>query len=413
MKFIQGLSTGWRALRGNKLRSALTMLGIIIGTGGVIGTMSFGDGARHLVLSEVDKMGGTSTFNVRRENWIRRDGRWRRNPSQEYLRMQDVALIEDLCPSVKSVTPDVGRGVGLQTEGGSKRAEMRATTGVYRRIRDWLADTGRFLEDPDVNFWTKAAVIGSEVARDLFGNIDPVGQELRMNNQRFTVVGVMESKGGGNSPAGSMDNQVFIPITTANSTFFGSRRIDNLLLEAVSPAARERAQQEVEVVLRRYHGGENFFRIYSQAANMEREANIMGAAIKTALGVVAGMSLLVGGIGILNIMLVSVAERIREIGIRKAVGASRMDIAIQFLMEGVLLCLVGSSIGIMFGWLTERALAFAVVKFIMKEGEWPSLFSWTSVTISVTVGSVTGVLAGLGPAIRAAQLPPVEALRHQ
>ena len=127
MKFIQGLSTGWRALRGNKLRSALTMLGIIIGTGGVIGTMSFGDGARHLVLSEVDKMGGTSTFNVRRENWIRRDGRWRRNPSQEYLRMQDVALIEELCPSVKSVTPDVGRGVGLQTEGGSKRAEMRAT----------------------------------------------------------------------------------------------------------------------------------------------------------------------------------------------------------------------------------------------------------------------------------------------
>ncbi len=412
MRLIQGLFTGWVALRGNKLRSVLTMLGIIIGTGGVIGTMSFGDGARSLVLSEVDKMGGTSPFNVRRPHWIQRDGRWMRNPSQEYIQLQDVERIEELCPSVKSVTPDIGRDVGLQTEGGSKRSEMRATTGAYKFIRNWLADTGRFLEEPDVSFWTKVVVIGTQVANDLFGNIDPIGQELRVNNQRFTVIEVMESKGAGGA-MGDMDNQVFIPVTTASSTFFGSRRIDNLLLEATSAGTREQAQREVEVVLRRYHGGEDFFRIYSRAADMEREANIMGAAIKSALGVVAGMSLLVGGIGILNIMLVSVAERVREIGLRKAVGAGRMDIAIQFLMEGVLLCVVGSIIGILFGWLTERALAFAVVKFIMKGGEWPSLFSWTSVTISVTVGSVTGVLAGLGPAIRAAQLPPVDALRHQ
>jgi putative ABC transport system permease protein len=411
MQLLQGLFTGWVALRGNKLRSLLTMLGIVIGTGGVIGTMSFGDGARHLVLAQVEKMGGTSTFNVRRPHWIQRDGRWMRNPSQEYIRLQDVALIEELCPSVKSVTPDVGRDVGLQTGAGSKRSNMRATTTAYRTIRNWLADTGRFIEEPDVSFWTKVVVIGTQVATDLFGNMDPIGQELRMNNQRFTVVGVMESKGGGGG-MGDMDSQVFIPITTANSTFFGTRRIDNLLLEATSSGARERAQKEVEVVLRRYHGGEDFFRIYSQAADMAREANIMGAAIKIALGVVAGMSLLVGGIGILNIMLVSVAERIREIGLRKAVGATRLDIAVQFLMEGVLLCVVGSVIGILFGYLTERALAFAVIKFIMKGGEWPSLFSWTSVTISVTVGSVTGVVAGLGPAISAARLPPVDALRH-
>jgi putative ABC transport system permease protein len=413
MRFLEGFFTGFLALRSNKLRSLLTMLGIIIGTGGVIGTMSFGEGARRLVLFEVEKMGGTSTFNVRRPNWVRRSGQWMWNPDKEYLSLGDIALIEELCPSVEYVTADTDLGVRIQASGEGKFSALHGTTSVYQQIRRWAHETGRFLSDRDTGVLQKVVVIGAEIARDLFGNYDPVGQELRVNDERFTVVGVMGSMGGGDSPAGSLDNQVFIPVTTQQAALTGNKRISALLLKARSPELLERAQQEVRVVLRRYHGGQDSFEVFSQASQMETEANVIGASIKIVLGVIAAMALVVGGIGILNIMLVTVTERIREIGIRKAVGASRLAVAMQFLVEGMLLCLVGSAIGILFGWLTERALAFAVIRFIVKEGSWPSTLSGFSILLSVTAGSVTGVIASLAPAIRAATLAPVEALRHQ
>ncbi|MDA1191865.1 MAG: ABC transporter permease [Candidatus Poribacteria bacterium] len=413
-RILEGLLTGWRVLSANKLRSILTMLGIIIGTGGGIGTMSFGDGARQLVMLEVEKIGGTSTFNVQRPSWVEIEGRWQPNPSSDYLTMRDVELIEAMCPSVASVTPELTFGVNLETDQGSKFSDLRGTTGVYQNIRNWFSDIGRFVDDSDVSLWKRVVVIGSEVAGDLFGSVNPIGQELRVNNQRFTVVGVMESKGGGDSPGGSLDSQIYIPVTTAQATFSGNNRIPRLLLKARTPELLERAQQEVEIVLRRYHGDIQFFRIYSEASDMQNEANIIGGAIQVVLGAIAAMSLVVAGIGILNIMLVSVAERIREIGIRKAVGATRLDIGGQFLLEGILICLIGSAMGLMFGWVMERALAYAVVEFIMQgNGEWPSLLSWSSAVLSITAGTLTGVVAGLAPAMRAANLPPTEALRHQ
>ena len=413
MRFFEGAISGWRALRANKLRSILTMLGIVIGTGGVIGTISFGEGARRLVLNEVDKIGGASTFNVHRPGWVRRGERWIRNPSSEYLSMRDIELIETYCPSVEWVAPDAGRQVHLSNQGEWKFSDMRATTGAYRRIRNWSIWMGRFLEQADVSLLQKVVVIGSEVAADLYGKLNPVGERLRINNQRFTVIGVMESKGGGGNPNDNLDNQVFVPYTTANIAFWGGQKVDNLLLKAVSPELREQAEKETRAVLRRHHGGEDFFNIYSQAASMEEGANFLGRAIKIALGAIAAMSLLIAGIGILNIMLVSVAERVREIGLRKAVGANRLNIAVQFLLEGALLCLFGSVIGVLFGWLTERALAFAVIKFVIKEGSWPSLISWSSAALSISVGSLTGVIASAAPAIRAAQMPPTDAIRHQ
>jgi putative ABC transport system permease protein len=412
-RFLEGFFTGLLALRSNKLRSALTMLGIVIGTGGVIGTMSFGEGARHLILLEVEKMGGTSTFNVRRPDWVYRDQQWQPNPSKEFLTMRDVALIEELCPSVEYVSPELGRGVQLESAGGSKFGELTGTTGVYQQIRSWAAEFGRFLERSDVESWTNVVVIGAEVARDLFSTVDAIGQELRINNDRYTVVGVMESMGGGDSPAGSLDNQVYVPVTSAQANISGDDRLPGLLLKAKSPEIRERAQNEVRAILQRYHAGEDTFDVYSQASQMAREANIISGAIKTVLGLIAGMSLVIGGIGILNIMFVTVTERTHEIGIRKAVGASRLDIAFQFLLEAATLCVIGSAIGVFFGWLTERALAFAVIRFIVKEGSWPSVLSPFSILLSVSAGSLTGIIAGFAPAVRAAMLPPIEALRHQ
>lgn len=412
-RFLEGFFTGLLAIRSNRLRSALTMLGIVIGTGGVIGTMSFGEGARRLILLEVEKMGGTSTFNVRRPEWVYREGRWQPNPTKEFLTMRDVKLIEELCPSVEYVAPEFGQGVHLQSAGGSKFAGLTGTTGVYQQIRSWATELGRFLERSDVEGWTKVVVIGAEVARDLFSTVDPIGQELRINHQRYTVVGVMESMGGGNSPAGSLDNQVYIPVTTAQSELSGNDQLPGLLLKAKSPELRERAQNEVRAILKRYHGGTDAFEVYSQASQMEREANLISIAIQVVLGLIAAMALVIGGIGILNIMFVTVTERTHEIGLRKAVGASRWDIAIQFLLEAVTLCLLGSVVGILFGWLTERALAFAVIQFIVKEGGWPSVLSPFAIGLSVSVGSLTGVVAGLAPAIRAAFLSPVEALRRR
>lgn len=412
-RLLEGFFTGLLAIRSNRLRSALTMLGIVIGTGGVIGTMSFGEGARQLILLEVEKMGGTSTFNVLRPEWVYREGRWQPNPAKEFLTMRDVALIEELCPSVEYVAPEFGQGVHLKSAGGSKFADLTGTTGVYRQIRSWAAEIGRFLERSDIEGWAKVVVIGAEVARDLFSTVDPIGQELRINNQRYTVVGVMESMGGGNSPAGSLDNQVYVPVTTAQASLSGTDRLPGLLLKAKSPELRERAQNEVQAVLKRYHGGTDAFEVYSQASEMEREANLISIAIKVVLGLIAAMALVIGGIGILNIMFVTVTERTHEIGLRKAVGASRRDIAVQFLLEAVTLCLLGSAVGILFGWLTERALAFAVIRFIVKEGSWPSVLSPFAIGLSISVGSLTGVVAGLAPAIRAAFLSPVEALRRR
>jgi len=411
-RFLEGFFTGFLALRSNKLRSALTMLGIVIGTGGVIGTMSFGEGARRLILLEVEKIGGTSTFNVRRPDWVYRDQQWRPNPSKEYLTMRDVALIEELCPSVEYVSPELNRGVQLESSGGSKFGDLTGTTGVYHRIRAWAAEFGRFLEQSDVDLWKNVVVIGAEVARDLFSTVDAIGQELRINNERYTVIGVMESLGGGDSPAGSLDNRVYIPVTSAQANLVGNDRLPGLLLKARTPELRKRAENEVRAFLQRYHGDANAFEVYSEASQMEREANLISTAIQLVLGLIAAMSLVIGGIGILNIMFVTVTERTHEIGIRKAVGASRLDIAFQFLLEAATLCILGSAVGVFFGWLTERALAFAVVRFIVKEGSWPTVLSPFSIVLSVSAGSLTGVMAGLAPAIRAAMLPPIEALRH-
>ncbi len=415
-RFVEGFRTGWRALVASRLRAGLTMLGIVIGTGGVIGTMSFGEGARRLVLGEVEKMGGTSTFNVSRPYWVQRDGRWMPNPSREYLTVRDGDLIAELCPSVASVAPDLGMDVTVSAGGGGRSTSLHGTTNAYGRIRNWASEIGRFIMEPDVGLWNKVVVIGSEMARTLFGNLDPIGEEIRLNSVRYQVVGVMKSMGGGDSPAGSLDDQVFIPVTSAQTSLLGHRRVGQFLLRARSPDLVDQAQQEVRFVLSRQHGDSEFFRVYSQAGDMVREANIIGSAIKIVLGVIAAMSLVVGGIGIANVMLVSVAERIPEIGIRKAVGGTRLDIAVQFLMEALVLCLIGSAVGVLFGYLTERGLALAAARFIMQEGsasDWPSELSVVSVGISIGVGSLTGLIAGLMPALRAARLAPTEALRHQ
>jgi len=388
------------------------MLGIVIGIAGVIAMMSFGDGANRLIMWEVEKAGGTSMFGVYRPYKIKEGNKWVLNPSKYHLKLEDALIIQAECPSVDSVAPEIGTGATVVTGGKEERIRMTATTTDYQTIRRWHNDIGRFLSTEDINTWSKICVIGTEVVKRFFKGLNPIGKELRVNNERFTVVGVMESKGGGLNPNSNEDNQIFIPITTAQTRFTGSDQVWHILLKAQDFDSVERAMSEVKAALMRYHGGEEFFKMWSMKEEMESAGKI-GLYIKVILGIIAAVALVVGGIGILNIMLVSVTERIREIGIRKAVGAKSRDIRFQFLMESVVLCMLGSIGGMLLGALLGSAFAWGVTKFIIKEFSWPSVVSIQTIMLAVFSAAAIGIFFGYYPASKAASLPPIEALRHE
>ena len=203
MKLLEGLITALSILRSNKVRSSLTMLGIVIGIAGVIAMMSFGAGAKELLMWEVEKVGGPSMFGVYRREWIRKNAKWMRNPSKHYLKMEDVRTIQTECPSVDVATPEAGDSATVTVGGKQKFSRMQATAKEYQIARRWYSGYGRFLSDDDLSLWSKVCVIGEEVWKDLFAELDPIGREIKINNQRFTVVGVMESRGKGLDPENS------------------------------------------------------------------------------------------------------------------------------------------------------------------------------------------------------------------
>ena len=411
MKLLESIMTALSILRASKMRTFLTMLGIIIGVAGVIGMMSFGAGAKSLLLWEVEKVGGPSVFGVYRNDWIRKGNRWIRNPSDHYLTMDDVRAIQTECPSVDVATPEMARHASLTASGKNKNARMQATTVEYQIAREWYNGYGRFLSDDDLNMWSKVCVIGEEIWRDLFAGLDPIGRELKINNQRFTIIGIMESRGKGLDPENSEDNQVFLPITTAQTHFWGNDRIGHIMIRAKNYESVDRAVREVKTILNRNHGNLDFFETWVMKEEL-KTANRIISVIEIILVAIASVSLVVGGIGILNIMLVSVTERIPEIGLRKAVGAKSMDIRLQFLTESIMLCCIGGLIGIGAGALMGQGFAWAISKLMGDLINWPSVITVESILIAVLSGVSVGVFFGYYPASRAANLPPIDALRH-
>lgn len=411
MKIFEAIKSALSVINSHRMRSALTILGIVIGIAGVIAMMSMGDGAKKLLVSEIDKVGGPSMFGVYRPGKIEKDGKWVRNKSKHYLTFADLELIRTDCPSVAMATPDVSNRTSIRFRGRRRDSRMEATTLDFQYIRKWYSELGRFISDEDVSMWKKTCVIGAKVLEELFEGINPIGKEIKIGNQRFTVVGVMESQGL-ETAENSEDNQVIIPFTTAQSRFWGHRRIPHILIKAKDINSVEDAMNEVEMVMLRNHGGEKFFEMWSLKKAM-KSANRIIFIIEVVLVIIAAVALIVAGIGILNIMLVSVTERIREIGLRKAVGAKKRDIRLQFLTEAVVLCLIGSVLGILLGALIGHGFAWAVSKFLIKEFSWPSVVSVDAIVIAVTVSAIVGIFFGYYPASKAAKLPPIEALRHQ
>ena len=433
MGLIEGLSIGISAIRANKMRSLLTMLGIIIGVAAVLAMIAIGDGAKIIVLKDAQKLGGANQFTMYRTWYKQVNGRWTRVRSNEYMEYGDVLAIEAECPSVSAVTPRIPewRGSLVQAADGSEtRAGYNGVDATYGIAMDWDVREGRFITEEDVENATKICVLGDEVATELFGDTSPLGQEVKIakgsgrydkwgrrdskrSTERFTVVGKMTPRGRSLRFGWSYDNLVFIPISTVQERFTGNDQIQDIVVYAHTVEDVPKAIEEVKAVIRKRHRNQDdfvrFFEMRSGMAQLEKISKM----IKIALGSIAGFSLLVGGIGIMNMMLVAVTERTREIGLRKALGAKSVNILVQFLMEAVILCGVGGAIGVGLGIFAGEGMAILAVKIAKIVPEWPAVVSTQWVLISVSFSAVIGILFGLYPAVKASSLTPIEALRTE
>ena len=434
MRIFEGLSVGVSAIRSNKLRSLLTMLGIIIGVASVLAMIAIGDGAKMIVLQDAQKLGGVNQFTMYRSSHKRVNNRWVPNRSNEYFEYEDVLAIEAECPSVKLVVPRIPewRGVLAQAAGGTEhRTGYNGVNASFAEAMDWDIEQGRFISDDDIGNEAKVCVLGSEVVDALFGNTSPVGKEIKIGKgpggrfdrygrkdqkritERFTVVGTMASRGRSLRFGWNLDDMIFMPLTTTQERFTGNDRIVMLSVHAHTVEEVPQAIEEVKTVLRKMHKGQDdFFSIWDMREGMAQLDKI-SKVIKIALGSIAGFSLLVGGIGIMNMMLVAVTERTREIGLRKAIGAKRLDIMLQFLIEAIVMCSVGGALGVLVGLFAGEGMAMLAVNIVKIVPEWPSVISTNWILISVSFSAIIGISFGLYPAIKASALSPIEALRSE
>ena len=417
MKLYEGISTGLAAILQEKMRSALTMLGIIIGVAAVLAMLAIGDGAKHIVTQEFEKFG--SHFTVRRNPWIWRGDRVFPNRSGEHLKYEDVLAIEAECPSVASVIPIVSSEVLAQAEAGAtKWTECEGVSSYFPIGMEWKIQQGRFFSEDEFNNGRKVCVLGLEVVTELFGDQNPIGTEIKLSLQggrpdRFRILGVMAERGTSLQYGFSWDDIVYIPLTTAQDRFKGTHYVNYLNVRAVDTDSIEKAAEEVGSVLKKRHRNQDDFFDISFATAAVKELDKISRIIKIMLSSIAGFSLFVGSVGIMNMMLVSVNQRTREIGLRRAIGAKRRNIFLQFLIEAVVMCSVGGLLGILLGIGTGYLCSHIAVEVVKVISHWPVVISLHWMAVSVSISASIGILFGLYPAIRASHISPIEALRTE
>ncbi len=410
MKFTESINMALKALAANKLRSILTMLGIIIGVGAVITLLSVGNGVQAYITDQFQAIGTNLFFVI--PGSIRRE-----LTKPAYLTLKDAnALIDPVnAPDVLRVSPAAQNNARVQVPGTERRLQISGTSVDYPLIRDWGVAQGIFFNESDYQAEARVAVIGSEVGNILFPDEDPLNQIIRINSVPFRIIGVMETRGG--SGFSNEDEQIIIPLSTSLGRLFPARtpkgepRISAIYVQAVSEEQMDSAMTEVKEILRNRHniapGDPDDFSAISQKDLIGTFQQITGV-ITTFLGAIAGISLLVGGIGIMNIMLVSVTERTREIGLRKAVGARRKDILGQFLIEAITLSMAGGLIGILLG-----AAGSAIISSLLASEGFYAVTTVDAVLLSTLFSAAVGLFFGIYPAQRAASLNPIQALRYE
>ncbi len=404
LKFLTILKVGLKAIARNKMRSILTALGIIIGVACVIAMIGVGQGSQAAIQAQISSLG--SNFLMVFPGVATQSGA-RIFTGQSTITEDDVAAVRAECPSVAYVTP-VSRSAAQVVAGGLNWGTQVQGVGVeWPFVKSWNVEKGAFFGESDVRAAAKVCLIGTTVATALFEGQDPVGQTARIKNFPFRVIGVLEGKGG-NSMGQDQDDVVIAPYTTVMRLLKKTARIDMFMASAVSRSAVEEAQEEIEVLLRQRHrigpGQDSDFMIRSQQ-EIAQTADQTSKTLSLLLASAASISLLVGGIGIMNIMLVSVTERTREIGIRMAIGAKSRDVLTQFLIEALTLSIAGGAVGITLGVAASRALAW-------KAG-WPILLSGGAIALAFGFSAAIGVFFGFYPARKASRLDPIEALRYE
>ncbi|MCL2010434.1 MAG: ABC transporter permease [Synergistaceae bacterium] len=396
------------SLWANKTRSMLTMLGVVIGVGAVIAMVAVGNGASAQMEGVISSMGANMI--VLRSGTQTTSGVRQAAGSRENITMSDIRAIEEECWSIARVAPQVSTGAQLVFENRNWPSQVIGTTPSFFDIREFQTQNGRILDEDDVRSALKVAVIGETVARELFGRADPVGQNIRIRNILFEVVGVLAPKGQ-SAMGQDQDDTVIIPVTTAQRRLARSAMLDTVgmaFIQARDTSMMDSAIAEVRGLLRQRHrltpDREDTFTLQNLTQMLDTMAQTT-RVMSLLLGTVASISLLVGGIGIMNIMLVSVTERTREIGIRMAIGARKGDIRVQFLLEAMLLSLIGGCVGILIG----MGASAAVTEFL----KWPTHVSGGAVALAAGFSCFVGVFFGFYPAWKASLLRPIDALRFE
>lgn len=392
MNFLQAYKMAIKSILGGKVRSFLTMLGVIIGVAAVISSVAFAQGSTKNITDSIQSLGSNLiqiSITGRNSN---------RNVTLDELQ----SFADENSDEIGGIAPQVSGSVTVKAGDQSKSTSLMGTTPDYEDIGNIHVQSGRFLMSFDVDYYQKVALVGTAIANDLYNGANPVGQKIKVNGQEFTIVGLLEEKAGGQDQ--SEDDRIIIPVTVAQRAMKSSI-IRNFSVSAVDPKYVNDVMDKLTAFLTSIYNDPNLFRVFNSAQILDTLDTIT-STMMIILGGIAAISLVVGGIGIMNIMLVSVTERTREIGIRKAIGAKKKNILVQFLIEALMVTGIGGIIGILLG--------MGVIKFIIGGLKLvPEVYSVPWMALSFGISLLVGVIFGIFPANKAANLNPIEALRSE